>query len=112
MTVPYLRIPLVLQFFAMQEHTPALGEPELQNVIDCCLFEPGVWREPGDVRCPEMIPAADKTCLRTPLGLLFNELQKSPYNIVKALDTMLENALELDTGRYAEPSGPVILYMI
>ena len=34
LTVPYLRIPLVLQFFAQQEHITALSCPELQEVSD------------------------------------------------------------------------------
>lgn len=44
LTVPYLRIPLVLQFFACQEHIAALGCEQLQEVLDACLFEPGQWQ--------------------------------------------------------------------
>lgn len=44
LTVPYLRIPLVLQFFACQEHIAALACEQLQEVLDACLFEPGQWQ--------------------------------------------------------------------
>ena len=37
LTVPYLRIPLVMQFFSSQEHTKALVREELQDILDCCI---------------------------------------------------------------------------
>ena len=41
LTVPYIRIPLVLQFFAAPERIGALANEELQGVVDSCLFEMG-----------------------------------------------------------------------
>ena len=112
LTVPYLRIPLVMQFFSSQEHTKALVREELQDILDCCLFEPGAWRPPEKIEVPDKVPANTRDHLLTPVGLLLNELQKSPTNIMRSLDEMLEHALELDTGRFMEASSPVILYMI
>ena len=42
LTAPYLRVPLVLQFFADQMRVMALSSAELQSVLDAVLFEPGV----------------------------------------------------------------------
>ncbi len=42
LTVPYLRIPLVLSFFASQEHIVALLSPTVQALLDAVLFEPGM----------------------------------------------------------------------
>ena len=39
----YLRVPLVLQFFASPAMLPALASEELQELLDCVLFEPGEW---------------------------------------------------------------------
>ena len=47
LTAPYLRIPLVLRFFAEQDKTSCLANNDLQEMLDCVLFEPGDWqREP------------------------------------------------------------------
>lgn len=40
----------------------------------------------------------DRSIFATPCGLLFNELQKSPQGIMRALSDLLEFAVELDTG--------------
>ena len=43
LTVPYLRIPLLLAFFSPQHRVILLGEPTLQEMLDASLFEPGPW---------------------------------------------------------------------
>lgn len=43
LTVPYMRIPLVVNFFADQTHVMALASDALQELVDACLFEPGSW---------------------------------------------------------------------
>ena len=35
---PYLRVPLLMRFFAQPAHTQALAQPELQEVLDAALF--------------------------------------------------------------------------
>ena len=81
----------MLQFFASQEHTQALNEVALQEILDCCLFEPGPWHPPKGRVEPLQIPAVNREHLTTPAGLLLNELQRSPFNLVRCVDTMLEN---------------------
>jgi hypothetical protein len=41
LTVPYLRIPLVLSLFATEDRVHSLRSEELQIVVDAVLFEPG-----------------------------------------------------------------------
>jgi len=75
LTVPYLRIPLVLKFFATQEMTSALACPELMEMLDGVIFEPGEWQATEAKSVPVVVPAPDREHLATPLGLLFNELR-------------------------------------
>ena len=51
----YLRIPLVLNFFACSEHIHALSQVKLQNVLDAIMFEPGAWHPPKDKKIPACI---------------------------------------------------------
>ncbi|PRP79727.1 hypothetical protein PROFUN_12661 [Planoprotostelium fungivorum] len=112
LTVPYMRIPLVLNFFASQEHINSLGVLDLENIIDSVVFEPGQWQPPTEKVLPTNVPAPDRHFLATPLGLLFNELRLSPEANLKPLNVMLENALDLDPGCYTEEAGFMILYVI
>jgi hypothetical protein len=112
LTAPYVRVPLLMRFFADQTRLRALASPELREVLDACLFEPGLWSSPGVPRPATTIPAPDRRELATPCGLLFNELRCAPAALVGTLDAILENALELDTGRYAPTTAPIILYAI
>ena len=48
LTAPYIRIPLILQFFARPEHIHALGQRTIQIVVDGALFEPALWQSPSD----------------------------------------------------------------
>ena len=71
---PYLRVPLLMRFFAQPAHTQALAQVELQEVLDAALFEPGGWQPNAPKPMPETVPAPDRACLATPCGLLFQEL--------------------------------------
>ena len=121
LTVPYLRIPLVLSFFASPERTNTLSHPDIQRVIECVVYEPGSWLESSETVgqdhadrnvLPDMIPALNRDHLATPAGLLLNELTHSPTTIVKALQLMLENAFELDAGRADAKSTEAILFTL
>jgi hypothetical protein len=58
---PYLRIPLLLRFFAEPLRTSALSRPELQQMLDAALFEPGEWQPDK----PKEVPDDDRTALLT-----------------------------------------------
>lgn len=112
LTAPYLRIPLVLRFFSAPEMTTALADEQLQGMLDAVLFEPGSWQPDEEITCPEQVPAPNRKHLATPLGLLFNELQKSPDSVLVAVGKLLTNVLELDAGRFDATSTPAILYVV
>ncbi|CAM9735909.1 unnamed protein product, partial [Hapterophycus canaliculatus] len=44
LTVPYIRIPLVIKFFADPVRMQALWSEDLQEVLDATLFEPAQWQ--------------------------------------------------------------------
>jgi hypothetical protein len=51
--MPYLRVPLLLRFFAEPARTAALAHRELQRTLDAAIFEPGEW-QPADA--PKTLP--------------------------------------------------------
>ena len=115
LTVPYLRIPLLLRFFADRSRIKSLASPELQATLSAAVFEPGNWRPPaGSMAAPLIteVPAADRSALATSAGLLINELRTSPAAIVLVLEEILELTLEMDVGRYAPASSPIVLFVL
>lgn len=120
LTVPYIRIPLILDFFANGDPTrlSALKTKSLQLIVDAALFEPGRWK-PSDFKdYITEVPVVDiqrlETLLATPHGTLFNEIAKSPDVLVSCIVKILERALDMDVGRYTRKSssGPLILYAV
>jgi hypothetical protein len=107
---PYMRIPLLLNFFAQEIRLKALRNKELQEVLDAAMFEPGQWKEEYQIPLPAQIPAPDRDHLCTPVGLLFNEIIMSPNVILAAVLQMLERVVDMDAGRYSE-LGESILYV-
>lgn len=109
LTVPYIRIPLILAFLADESRLNALVDTTLQNVVDSCLFEPGVWQPRPPTEPPEMVPDLSRESLSTPCGLLVNELVNAPKDMLESLVKMLDVVFDLDTGSFYGPSTPVIL---
>ena len=105
LTVPYLRVPLLLRFFSEPSHVHALGSPKLQAALDAVLFEPGLWQEASVKTAPQRIPAPNRAHLATPAGILFNELTRSPTAICESILALTGLALELDSGRYDPASA-------
>ncbi|KAH9261268.1 hypothetical protein BASA81_000972 [Batrachochytrium salamandrivorans] len=99
LTVPYLRLPLVLTFFATDDRLHKLTSHKLRGILDSVLFEPGRYLALDLVGvAPTMVPTPHVGLLATPFGLLLNELTRSPNTVLQALDALLEGALALDTG--------------
>jgi len=111
LTVPYLRIPLVLGFFANQLRVRSLASRQLRNVLDCVMFEPAEWSPPSNTMLPAVVPASTRRHLATPCGMLFRELQCSPKGVISALNTLLDLSLDMDTGRFNSSSSMIILYV-
>eukprot|EP00930_Biecheleria_cincta_P042954 TRINITY_DN29551_c0_g1_i1.p1 TRINITY_DN29551_c0_g1~~TRINITY_DN29551_c0_g1_i1.p1 ORF type:complete len:4122 (-),score=701.34 TRINITY_DN29551_c0_g1_i1:256-12621(-) len=114
LTAPYLRIPLLLNFFTDRNRVSALRESQLQAVLDAALFEPGQWQPSCDANKapPDLVPAPDRRHLATPAGLLFNELTRAPKPVVQAVRCMLQVAVEKDVGRPDSGNQGFILYII
>eukprot|EP00756_Hemistasia_phaeocysticola_P039930 Hpha_TRINITY_DN16839_c0_g3::TRINITY_DN16839_c0_g3_i1::g.153821::m.153821 len=111
LTAPFLRIPLLLGFLCDRERMPVLADPAVQRVLDAALFEPSSFQTTLERQRPAYIPAESRDHLATPAGLLFMELHTSPQAVLRAVETMLEYALERDTGRFNSPSVSMILYI-
>ena len=112
LTVPYLRIPLVVAFFASDDRIHSLQSRQLQNLLDAVLLEPGnhlplssAGLEPVDV------PTSAPTLLGTPHHLLLNELSRSPDTLIGGVLTLARQACDLDTGTLFSSTAPVILYV-
>ena len=112
LTVPYLRIPLIINFFASEERIKSLSSPTLRAVLDGVLFEPSHWQSSETKPLPDMVPFTDRSHLATPCGLLFNELQVSPDGILKAITSMLQLVLDMDSGRFTASVGSIVLYVV
>ena len=120
LTVPYIRIPLILDFFANGDpgRLSALKSKSLQMIVDAALFEPGRWKPSDFTDFVNEIPIKDfdrlEALLATAHGTLFNEIAKSPDVLCTCIVKMLERALDMDVGKYTKKSssGPLILYTI
>ena len=114
LTVPYLRVPLLLRFFSEPSHVHALGSPKLQAALDAALFEPGLWQAEPVKTQPQRIPAPTRDHLATPAGILFNELTRSPTAVSESILALTTLALELDSGHYNPKSAncAAILYIL
>lgn len=120
LTVPYIRIPLILNFFANGDpgRLTALKSKSLQMIVDAALFEPGRWKPADFTDVVNEIPIKDfdrlEALLATAHGTLFNEIAKSPDVLCTCIVKILERALDMDVGKYTKKSssGPLILYAI
>jgi hypothetical protein len=120
LTAPYIRIPLILDFFANGDPTrlSALKSKTMQIIVDAALFEPGRWKSFDFSDYITEVPVVDierlEALLATPHGTLFNEIAKSPDVLTTCVIKILERALDMDVGRYTpkSSSGPLILYSI
>ena len=96
LTVPYLRIPLLLTMFSTQDRIHSLRSKSLRDVLDSALFEPGRYLPLSmDGKVPEMVPSENPRLLATPYGLLVNELHRSPEPLLQSIVTLLKQAIDL-----------------
>jgi len=97
LTVPYLRVGLVLGFFASEERAPALTSSKVQELISACVFEPGPYSSLTQA-IPEHIPIHESkkdALLGTPFGYLANELTYNPRHVCDSLMRILQFSLNL-----------------
>eukprot|EP01033_Poteriospumella_lacustris_P010457 gene10460-7435_t len=118
MTVPYLRVPLIMSFFASDDRIHKLQSPELRNILDSVLFEPGKYLRMDMCKVePTMVPSTNPDLLASPYGMLLNELVRSPETVIRSTLSLLRGALACDTGSVVDEksdtfntSTTIILY--
>lgn len=54
LTAPYLRIPLLLEFFADEARIHSLDSEGLQSVLTSAIFEPSTWQQEHSKALPEV----------------------------------------------------------
>jgi hypothetical protein len=112
LTVPYLRIPLVLSLFATEDRIHSLRSEELQEVLEAVLFEPGTYLPAELLAVPEEVPVANKRLLATPFGLLLNEIYRSPEVIMNSVLSLVKLAVNLDVGTVHSSTVPIVLFVL
>lgn len=100
LTAPYLRVPLVLTFFATEDRVHSLRSKDLQDLLDAVLFEPGAYLASDQFEVPEEVPTPRPELLSTAYGLLHNELHRSPATVIQSIVQLLKLALDLDAGTF------------
>lgn len=114
LTAPYIRIPLVLNFFVTEDRIGCLSNAAITSMLEGVLFEPGRFL-PADLSgvAPQQVPSEDVNLIATPYGLLFNELQCAPLGVVEPILKMVALARETDAGTVFNKSVVnMILFLI
>jgi len=141
LTVPYMRIPLVLDFFASQDRHTYLFAAKLQSLLRAVLFEPGPYVSADDVakygerdlhlqKVPMRLNAVQKkehflqtlasatagadttALLGTPYGVLLNELcQQHPQAVLRPLLQIFSSIKELGPSSVYSANATFVLYL-
>ena len=94
LTVPYIRMPLMLSFFTTADRVNCLFSETLRSILHAVVLEPGRLLPPHRwFDCPEMVPAASASeaeLLATPFGQLLMELSASPKMLLSLTGKLLE----------------------
>eukprot|EP01038_Epipyxis_sp_PR26KG_P004031 gene4031-5768_t len=108
LTVPYMRVPLIMSFFSSEDRIHKLQSAELRLIFDSVMFEPGKYLriDMGDIE-PMMVPTPHTDLLASPYGLLLNELCRSPDTIIRSIVQLLKGALACDTGSVVDEDSDV-----
>lgn len=136
LTTPYLRIPLLLDFFSLQDRHTYLFVGEMQRALRAVLFEPAAYVSPEKLRAadPRTVPmrlnASQRTAidlanlrgdhsqrnceeyLGTTYGLLLEELVHAPASILQPLLRILESITELGTCSVYSSNASYVLYVV
>ena len=111
LTVPYIRLALVLHFFCEDGRVHALRAAEIRNLVESVVFEPGRTLEPRYATAPTRVPTDEPRELGTPFGALLQELAAAPRTVAGCARELLRQALELDAGATAG-NAPIVLFAV
>eukprot|EP00466_Bigelowiella_natans_P001199 jgi/Bigna1/76726/fgenesh1_pg.43_\ len=113
LTVPYLRIPLVMDFFLARQRYLSLINPELDAVFSGSLFEIGSYMSAADSKALLLhgeVPVQRE--IGTQFGYIYTELINSPATVIGPLKKMVKNTLrEMDLRRYNSSSRDIVLLL-
>jgi thiol-disulfide isomerase/thioredoxin len=113
LTVPYMRVPLVVSFFSSDDRVHSLQSKQLQGILDATLFEPSNHLAAQHSNLvPTDVPSSAPHLLATAHGLLLNELCCSPEVLVTGILKLLRQGMDLDTGSAKSSTANIILYLV
>jgi hypothetical protein len=96
LTVPYLRIPLVIEFFTSEDHINALKDPKLRRLVEAAIFEPGAYlpHESAQLDALHDLPPKDGVAATaTRYGVLLNEVSQSGPRLLSSMTKLLKLVL-------------------
>ncbi|CAK9118523.1 unnamed protein product [Durusdinium trenchii] len=112
LTVPYIRMPLVLAFFTTGDRVNSLFDQGLQQILQAVILEPGKLLEPMNwAAAPENVPAnssAEQELVASPYGQLLTELACAPGCLLAYLAKLLELALVLANSAMSQTVGTIL----
>jgi hypothetical protein len=111
LTVPYLALPLVLEFFR-GDNVGALMHRDLQDVLDSVLFSPRAWASRESRIDVVPVPEAKRAAqLATRPGLLLYEVVNAPRALLAPLKELCAAALRVCVGNYKCSEVALLLYV-
>ncbi|CAJ1416719.1 unnamed protein product, partial [Effrenium voratum] len=115
LTVPYIRMPLVLAFFTTGDRVNSLFDRGLQEILEAVVLEPGKLLEPMHWSvAPENVPAnssAEQELVASPYGQLLTELSCAPGCLLAYLAKLLELALVLANSAMSQTVGTILFVL-
>ena len=111
LTVPYLNIPLILNFFA-NDLIGSLLNPKLQQILEYSLFEPRNYL--SHINYFDIVPLNpnDKEQFGSKYGLLFKELLLTPDCVLQPLLDLISECSDYCIGTYDSPFAKLLLFFI
>lgn len=112
LTVEYLRIPLVLEFFS-QDRCSSLINGNLRQLLEAVLFQPLPFN--NDAKSILTIPVPENRkheYLGTRFGVLMEEVIRAPNAVLEPLVRIIQGSIKLCIGDYTSLFVPVLLFTI
>jgi hypothetical protein len=115
LTVPYLRMPLIMQFFSSDSRLHSLSSHQVRQLLQAAILEPGRCR-PLEVEgfVPQHVPAPieQKVLLGTPFGLLLNECARAPKLVPESMLRLLGMTIGLGTLPFRAKATSIVLFIL
>ena len=101
-----------MSFFATEDRIHSLKQPQLRNLLDAVLWEPGKFNSiEKSKEVPQEVPTSKPELLATAHGLMLSELHRSPTAVLQSTIKLIKLALDLNTGTCHGSTTEVILFV-